>query len=400
MIFRKKKPDTPTHPPRILFLASQPFFEKRGSPIRLGFDLLSLSQLGYDVEFITLPLGEKKNVKGVKIVRAPNIFFARKISIGPSPLKLAFDFIIFMMSLWRVVFHRYEAVHGVEDCGIIALICGRIGRARVVFERHSDPASYSGSGAIKRRLAQAYARVERFTMRHADAIIATGAGLADDAKRNGRAARVCLIPDIPSSLAEATPEDIATARKSHSRTDSDILIGYVGSFAAYQGIDLLFNSIPLVTAKEPRARFVIIGGSDREIADRRAALAESGNLDAVDFAGFIDPDQLPAHLASFDILLSPRISGMNTPLKLLDYLKAGVAIVATDCPANRLILDEKTAEMSKPEPKAFAAAILRLCANPSRRASLTEGAKNILAERHNFNYFKDCLRLCYEYICM
>lgn len=383
---------------RVLFVASQPFFEKRGSPIRLGFDLLSLSQLGYEVEFLTLPIGERRTVEGVKIVRAPNPFFARKISIGPSPLKLAFDFILFWMALWRVVFRRYAVVHGVEDCGILALVCGRIGRARVVFERHSDPASYSGSSGLKRRMARLYSRVERFTMRHADAVIGTGQGLVEDAMHNGRASRVCLIPDIPSSLAEAAPEDIAAARALHARSPSDILIGYVGSFAAYQGIDLLFESIPLVAEREPRARFVIIGGSDREIADRRSALAAAGHLDAVEFAGFIDPDALPAHLASFDILLSPRISGVNTPLKLLDYLKAGAAIVATDCSANRLILDRSNAELVKLEPRAFAAGILRLCADPQRRAALSAGGRAILEERHNFAFFKDGLRQCYEYI--
>lgn len=383
---------------KVLFIASQPFFEKRGSPIRLGFDLLSLSQLGYDVEFLTLPIGERRQVQGVKIVRAPNPFFARKISIGPSPLKLAFDFILFWMALWRVVFRRYAVVHGVEDCGAIALVCGRIGRARVVFERHSDPASYCGSNPVKRAMARVYAKVERFTMRHADAVIGTGPGLVEDAMRRGRASRACLIPDIPSSLAEASPEAVSAARARHLSSPSDILIGYVGSFAAYQGIDLLFESIPIVARKEPRARFVIIGGSDREIADRRAQLAAAGCLDAVVFAGFIDPDELPAHLASFDILLSPRISGMNTPLKLLDYLKAGVAIVATDCEANRLILDHKSAELTKLNPAAFAAGILRLCADPRHRIELTAGGRAILDDCHNFAFFKDSLRQCYEYV--
>ncbi|MBR0056926.1 MAG: glycosyltransferase, partial [Kiritimatiellae bacterium] len=210
--------------------------------------------------------------------------------------------------------------------------------------------------------------------------------------------RACLVPDIPSSLVEADAGDVAAARGRHPRAPGDILIGYVGSFAAYQGIELLFAAIPLVAAAEPRARFVVIGGSDREVADRRAQLAACGCLDAVDFAGFIDPDALPAHLAAFDILLSPRVSGMNTPLKLLDYLKAGGAIAATDTPANRLILDSRTAELSPPEPNAFAAAILRLCASPERRAALAEGGRRILDERHNYAFFKDGLRQCYEYV--
>lgn len=383
---------------RTLFIASQPFFEKRGSPIRLGFDLLSLSQLGYEVDFITLPIGEKREIPNVRIIRAPNLFFAKKISIGPSPLKLAFDFIIFWMVLWRVIFKRYTIVHGVEDCGIIALICGRIGLAKVIFERHSDPASYKKSGIVKNAIVKIYTKVERFVMRHADAVIGTGPGLVKNAAEYGKAARTCLIPDIPSSLTEADPNAVESVRASYVQDANNILIGYVGSFAVYQGIDLLFNAIPIVAKQEPRARFVIVGGSDKEIAERREQLAKAGCLDSVVFAGFIDPDTLPTHLAALDILLSPRTSGMNTPLKLLDYLKAGVAIVATDCEANRLILDKNTAQLTRLTPESFAEGILHLCSNPEKRITLTNGGKAILAKQHNFNFFKESLGKCYEYV--
>ena len=126
---------TKTPSKRVLFIASQPFFQWRGSPIRLGFDLMSLSQLGYEVEFLTLPIGERREIPGVKITRAPNPLRAKKISIGPSPLKLVFDFLLFWMALGRVIRRRYAVVHGVEDCGIVALVCARIGRAKMVFER-------------------------------------------------------------------------------------------------------------------------------------------------------------------------------------------------------------------------------------------------------------------------
>ncbi len=383
---------------RTLFIASQPFFEKRGSPIRLGFDLLALSQLGYGVDFITLPIGEERTIDGVDIIRAPNLFFAKKISIGPSPLKLAFDVVIFWMALWRCIRYRYAVVHGVEDCGIIALICGRIGRAKVVFERHSDPESYKKSGFIKDIIVNIYTGVEKFVMRKADAVIGTGPGLVENAIKYGRASRACLIPDIPSSLAEADPEAIAEIRKSFTQNEDEILAGYVGSFAVYQGIDLLFKSIPLTVSRNKKIKFVIIGGSDKEIADRRAELAENGCLDNVIFAGFVDPDRLPSYLSSFDILLSPRISGMNTPLKLLDYLKAGVPVVATDCRANRLILDKNTAELCELNPESFAQGILSLAEDKEKRIRLTEGGDAVLKERHNFKFFKDGLRLCYEYV--
>ncbi len=383
---------------RVLFIASQPFFQWRGSPIRLGFDLMSLSQLGYEVEFLTLPIGERREIPGVKIVRAPNPFHAKKISIGPSPLKLFFDFLLFWMALGRVIRRRYAVVHGVEDCGIVALVCARIGRAKMVFERHSDPASYKKKKGIGNLILKMYAAVERFVMRHADAVIGTGPGLVENAVKVRRDGRACLIPDIPSSLEPADPEATAALRAKYVRDADDIIIGYVGSFAVYQGIDLLFDAIPLVVHKVPKARFAIIGGSHDEIAACRARLEAAHCPDAATFIGFVDPDKLPSYLASFDILLSPRISGMNTPLKLLDYLKANVPIVATDCEANRLILDNTTAELTPLTPDGFAKGIVNLCTNPARRESLAGAGQDILRAHHSFPVFKDGLRKCYEYV--
>lgn len=384
--------------PRVLFIASQPFFEWRGSPIRLGFDLMSLSQLGYDVEFLTLPIGQRREIDGVKIVRAPNPFRAKKISIGPSPLKLFFDFLLFWMALGRVLRRRYAVVHGVEDCGFIALVCARIGRARMIFERHSDPASYKKKKGLGNIVLRMYAAVERFVMRHADAVIGTGPGLVENAVKVRHDGRACLIPDIPSSLEDAKEEEVADIRAVYTHSQDDIIVGYVGSFAVYQGIDLLFESIPFVVKEVPHARFAIIGGQPAEIDRRRAELADVGCLEAVSFLGFIDPDRLPSYLASFDVLLSPRISGMNTPLKLLDYLKARVPIVATDCEANRLILDKTTAELTPLTPEGFAAGIVRLCKDRARREELVGAGQDILRERHSFPVFKDALRKCYEYV--
>ncbi|MBO7223698.1 MAG: hypothetical protein J6V70_06160, partial [Kiritimatiellae bacterium] len=82
-----KESNTQEKKKRALFIASQPFFQWRGSPIRLGFDVKAIYENGYDIDFLTLPIGERKEVPGVNIYRAPNIFFAKKISIGPSVLK-------------------------------------------------------------------------------------------------------------------------------------------------------------------------------------------------------------------------------------------------------------------------------------------------------------------------
>ena len=375
---------------RVLFLASQPYFQWRGSPIRLGFDVRALSENGCEVDFLTLPIGEDRPVPGVRIVRCPNVFFAKKIAIGPSPLKLAFDAVMFVEALFMALRRRYDVVHGVEDCGFLALVLARLFRAKAVFEKHSDAGSYKKSPVIR-----AYAALERFVMRRADAVIGTGPGLVRQVEALGAGTPAFCVSDIPSSLVEPDAAGTAAARARLEKAPGEVLACYVGSFAVYQGIELLFASMPPAVAKCPALRFVVVGGTAEEIAHWRGVLREKGCEERVSFVGKIPPDELPCTLAACDILLSPRIQGLNTPLKLLDYLKVARAIVATDHPANRLILDESVARLVAPEPEAFAEGVASLAADPAARADLASRCRRLVDERYNFRVFRDGLRAVY-----
>lgn len=380
---------------RVLFLCSQPFIEWRGSPIRVKFDVTALAEAGWDVDLLTLPMGSCDAIDGVNVIRVPNLFRARRISIGPSLLKAAFDVLILFRAVGLVLSRRYAVVHTVEDTGLIGVVAAWLGRARLVFEKHSDPSSYCGR-PLRNAIMWLYAKVERFVIRHADAVIGTGPGLTGQMKATKTRAAICQIPDTPSSLVEADPARTGALRRQLQVDARTILVTYAGSFAAYQGMDLLFEAIPKVAAACPCVRFVIIGGSEAEIAARTERLRREGAERAVTWVGHVPPDVLPDYLAASDILLSPRLSGVNTPLKLLDYLKAGRAIVATDTPANRLILDETVAQLASPDPESFAAAIRELAESAERRQEIAaKGAERIRA-LHSFSEFKRRLTACYQ----
>ena len=158
---------------------------------------------------------------------------------------------------------------------------------------------------------------------------------------------------------------------------------------------IVFNTCAVREHAEQRA-FVIIGGADSEIAYWRAWLAERGCAQNVSFIGKRPPDILPCYLAGADILLSPRVAGVNTPLKLLDYLKVSRGIVATDHPANRLILDETTAELTPLTAEGFADGIVRLARDSERRARLAANCRRLIDERYNFNVFRENLKTVYD----
>ena len=202
--------------------------------------------------------------------------------------------------------------------------------------------------------------------------------------------------DIPSSLTEPDANKVAAVRQQLLKKPNEVLILYVGSFAVYQGIDLMFESMPSVIQKTPHARFIIIGGSTQEIEAREVWLERQGIRSAVSFIGKVHPDELPNYLAAVDILLSPRLSGINTPLKLLDYLKSSRAIVATDNPANRRILSNETGLLVEPTPEAFAKGIHTLCAHESQRNQLGMNGRRLIDALYNYNEFKRRLGVCYN----
>lgn len=372
---------------RILFITPQPFFQWRGSPIRVGYNVRALAELGYEVDLLALPFGEDQVMEGVRLIRAPNVFRIRDMPIGPSFWKGVYDILLFFKA-WKLIRRqRYDVLHCVEDAAAIGVPLAYLSKAALIFEKHSDPMSYRRN-FLRNTILWVYSRVEAFSIRHADAVIGTGPALVEQAQAIASHKPVHHIFDIPSSLVEPSEERAQAVRKRLVQAPDEILVAYVGSFAVYQGIDLIFGAISRVAQRCPRVRFVIIGGTSGEIEERRRTLAGDGVDGRVTFLGKIPPDELPDTLAASDILLSPRIAGTNTPLKLLDYLKAGGAILATDNQANRLILDESTALFVRPDVDSFADGICRLAEDEALRNKLACKGRALIQSTYNFEEFK------------
>lgn len=379
---------------QVLLISPQPFFQWRGSPIRVGFNAMALARNGCGVDLLTLPMGEDREIEGVRVIRVANPLGLRNIPIGPSWGKIVFDILLLLRGLRLIRTKRYDVVHGIEEAGLIAVVLGRLAGCSVVFEKHSDPFSYN-KGALRNWLMRTYAVVEKVTVRRAAAVIATGPGLVRQVEEMGTGTPVFHIFDIPSSLVEPLPERTRRIRRTFIRDGDDILLTFVGSFAVYQGVDLLLAAVPEVVRRRPEARFLIIGGTEAEIAERKERLHRQGVGGAVMFSGRISPDELPDYLAASDILLSPRVSGVNTPLKLLDYLKAGRPVVATDVEANRLILDRNTAVFAPPDARSLAEAMIGLVDDAPARAEMGAEGRRLYETRYNFQEYSARLAACY-----
>jgi glycosyltransferase involved in cell wall biosynthesis len=260
---------------RVLVLCPQPYFVWRGSPLRVSFDVRALAELGHQVDLLTMPVGEEHPQEGVRHFRAPNFIRAKKLAIGPSAAKALLDGAILWKGWALARKNGYDVFHGIEDAGPIAALLAKRFKGKMVFEKHSDAASYK-KGLVRNAVLGAYRAAERFSIRSADAVIGTGEALAEQARAVAPGKAVYAIHDIPSSLAEAGAGEVAAARAELGLPEGAVLALYVGSFAVYQGIDLLFEAAGRALAEEGRLHLAVVGGTEAEIAARRAELAARG----------------------------------------------------------------------------------------------------------------------------
>src|SRR5207244_5239503 len=128
----------------------------------------------------------------------------------------------------------------------------------------------------------------------------------------------------------------------------------------------LYQSMVDVIRAVPAARLVMVGGEPSQVAAARSSVQGLGLTASVHFAGQRPPEDIPAYLDAATVLVSPRSTGTNTPLKIYQYLRSGRPIVATRLRTHTQVLSDETAFLADPEPAAFAVSIVSALQDPAR----------------------------------
>ncbi|HVG07431.1 MAG TPA: glycosyltransferase family 4 protein, partial [Thermoanaerobaculia bacterium] len=143
----------------------------------------------------------------------------------------------------------------------------------------------------------------------------------------------------------------------------------------YQGIDLLLASFARALAEVPRARLVVVGGEEERIAHYQGEAARLGIAGHVHFAGPRPLEELGDCLRQATVLVSPRVHGTNTPMKVYSYLDSGRPLLATRLPTHTQVLDDEVALLADPTPEAMGKGIARLLQDEVLRERLAANAR-------------------------
>jgi glycosyltransferase involved in cell wall biosynthesis len=162
---------------------------------------------------------------------------------------------------------------------------------------------------------------------------------------------------------------------------------YVGNLETYQGIDLLLDSLSILRETHSNAELIIIGGNEQG-TKKYQSKACGLKIDAqVHMVGPRPVAALGSYLRQADLLISPRIHGSNTPLKIYSYLDSGVAVVATALPTHTHLLTDSEAALTPPDASVMAATIARLLDEPEERQHLAANAQSLMRREHSWASF-------------
>jgi glycosyltransferase involved in cell wall biosynthesis len=203
-------------------------------------------------------------------------------------------------------------------------------------------------------------------------------GLPDD--------RVVVAPDGVDLERYAALPDPETAR-AQLGLPPGLTVACTGHLYAGRGADLFLG----LAAVFPQANFLWVGGRPADVEAWRQRASAAG-LERVTFTGFVPNVRIPLYQAAAEVLLMPygrsitASSGGNTadfcsPMKMFEYMAAGGAILTSDLPVLREVLDESCAVFCPPEDAAaWSSALGRLIADPGRRQALGQRARSLAAK--------------------
>lgn len=259
--------------------------------------------------------------------------------------------------------------HSPALCGLAAVRAGKRLGLPVVYEIRAfweDAAVGNGTGqegSLRYRLTR---QLENRVVARADAVVTICQGLQDDLVARGfDRSRMTVMPNgVDLSLFGSPPPRDAALAEGLGLGKGPV-IGFLGSFYPYEGLDDLIAAMPAIVGALPDARLLLVGGGPAGDALRRQA-AQSPAARAICFVGRVPHHEVDRYYALADVVCYPRkamrLTDLVTPLKPLEAMAQGKLVAASSVGGHRELIEHgRTGTLFAPDdPAALAAAMVEL----------------------------------------
>ncbi|MEM7504888.1 MAG: glycosyltransferase family 4 protein, partial [Pseudomonadota bacterium] len=312
----------------------------------------------------------------------PRFPFFRPVRVGPSWLKLFLDM---WMTVWTVsllVRGRYDVVHAHEEAVFWCVFLKPLFRFKLAYDMHSSLPQQLNNFRFtnSKLLVRIFDALEGMALAKSDAVIAICPDLEEFALRRGvQPERLFLIENSIFEDVRLTNGNEGTNETPAEpiRASNEPRIVYAGTFESYQGVDLLIRAFAKVHAQRDDATLWLVGGRPDQIAAMRELAESLGVASACHFTGSVSKARARQFAETASILVSPRVDGTNTPLKIYEQLASGKPLVATRIRSHTQVLTDDVCILVEPDPDDFAAGLLRALNDPEEGARIASNAQEL-----------------------
>jgi len=378
---------------RLLMIAPQPWFQPRGTPFSVLHRIKALTALGHQVDLATYHVGQDVPMEGLRIIRAARVPGVRRVRIGPSKTKVALDLALYIRARGLLKKNHYDLLHTHEEAGFFGVGLARRWKLPHLYDMHSSlPQQLSNfKYSRSRALVSLFPRLEERTIQSAGAVITICPELQNYVSEHYPQVTSLLIENVADNQIVFPAEPgLQEKIKSELGLNGEKIVLYYGTLEPYQGIDLLIESAAYALRTSPRPiRFIVVGGQEDQVRRYQQQAHTAGVDGCFSFTGFVPPQAIPSYVALADVLVSTRMSGTNSPLKIYSYLRSGRPVVATDHVTHTQILTSEVAVLAAPTAEAFGRAVLWTLDHPEQAAAMTSAAGRLAEEKYRYQDYLD-----------
>ena len=351
---------------------------------------------GWEVAGIT---GTRHTADGAKVETVDGLTFHRSAKPAPAPspiaewreiaaLEAGIDALV---TQWQPdILHAHSPVLN----AVAALRVARRRKLPLVYEIRAfweDAAVGNGTGREGTLRYRAIQALESWAVRRADAVVVICEGLKQDLLHRGIAADKIMVSPNGVDLdlfGDPPPRNAELART--LGIEGANVIGFIGSFYDYEGLDDLIAAMPALQAQRPNTHLLLVGGGPKEAQLRAQSLALPSAAN-IHFVGRVPHDQVDQYYSLIDILAYPRkkmrLTDLVTPLKPLEAMAQRRLVAASDVGGHReLIEDGVTGTLFPPDnPAAIAHALAKLLEQPEIWDERRDVARKFVEKDRNWS---------------
>ncbi|HEU5074495.1 MAG TPA: glycosyltransferase family 4 protein [Polyangiaceae bacterium] len=393
-------------PRRIAMVAACPFPANHGTPGAIRELSLALDRLGHEVHLVTYPIGEDLTVEGLNMHRVSSggISKTQKITIGPSYGRLVYDALLVPKLIEVIKRHRIDVIHAHNyEAAIAGAMAKWATGVPLVYNGINSMADelpsydFFQSASLARWLGKV---LDRFVPSAGDAMIVLSDELRTYLESLGlpKEKLVVIPPGVTAQDFEGG--DASLVRKRHGLAEDVPIVMYTGALEAFQGVDCLVRAMVRVIEHHANAALMIVNNIPNEPMRKRLVriarqLGIEKNMIIVES---VPLSELPHYLAASDVAVVPRLACPGFPIKLLNYMAAGRAIVSFEGSAKCLCHGYNGYVCKNGDEVDMAEGIRLLLDDPKLRATLGARARQSLDGIYDWETLARATSVIYEQV--